>query len=338
MARKKGYGSFTPARRMALRRAALESARKRRKHQFDKPAEKKGLSTKQKVVLGGALAAGVVGAGLAVAKYSDGKTSKNFEGNLKPETKVKKKSAKELRAEVNSPEYRAKQAQIAQENQERIDRLYKAAGNTSKVAESQEEWDARVELYGDAGMIGEFSSVHEGRAEIFPTLPLQEVQMEYAREAAFPSMTIHDVPEDDDGYVTLYHRTGGGKDLDGQKAKDSLLKDQEFKILNRDEKRVAEINIEAKAFVKNTLVWTSNKLNDSNTRAAFGETVVKVRVPKNQLTAAPPEQFGTQSFGTLSPGELWLAIDPRVLKGAIIEDIPASEIKPPPERKFRAPR
>jgi hypothetical protein len=106
--------------------------------------------------------------------------------------------------------------------------------------------------------------------------------------------------------------------------------------LNRDETRIQKLNPQAARALLNGAVldkvWMSNKLNDSNTRAAFGETVVKITIPQ-----AMASRIETQSFGKLSPGELWGAINPDLLVGAKFEEVPADEIQPMPERKFKVP-
>ena len=70
MPRKIGYGDFTPARRAALKKAALESARKRRKHKSEKRSNKK----RKKQIAAAAAVAGVgigVGVGLHYKRKVD---------------------------------------------------------------------------------------------------------------------------------------------------------------------------------------------------------------------------------------------------------------------------
>lgn len=335
MPRKIGYGSFTPARRAALRKAQLESARKRRKHFSDETPHRrkkkqddsdKRRRRKKQLILAGAAAAGIAaGVGAAVYVDKNNKKKADFAAKLRQEEADYQEFIKEHRQE---------------EAQRQVERelLKKQAGPLTKPCESAEQWEARVRLYGDHGVLGEFSQLHEGRAEIFPTLPETVVQATFNQEMARPSYSVLDNNPDDD-FVWLYHRTGGGKDHDPEAAKQSLLKSQQFKFLNRDEKRaLGEQGSQTFDFI-----WFSDRLNDSNTRNAFGETVLRLKVPKKYLQ--DPWSVGAQSFGELSPiKESWVNMKAdyinRILaSGEVkIEEVPAEMITAPPERKWRAPR
>ena len=113
--------------------------------------------------------------------------------------------------------------------------------------------------------------------------------------------------------------------------------------LNRDEKRSYDLNPAVKPILDMAMMhnytWWSNKLNDSNTRGAFGEDVVQIKVPERLLQNSV-EQI---SQGALSPGEVWGAIPKATLNAMLlrdtkIEDVPPEMITPKPKRKFVAPR
>ena len=310
MPRKIGYGKFTPKRRAALQRAAIISARKRRKHGSEQRNRKKKRNKKLAYAAVGAAAAVGVGAAL----YSQ-------QNEKKEVGKIQNRLDTERGVAPSAPSrgLLANRAETA--------RLKTQAGNVHGPALNQQQYDARVILYGD--VIGETSDLHEGRAEIFPTLPRAEVVKVFQQEAIKPSYSIWDEnPEEE--FVTLFHRTGGGNDLDAKTAKASILKNQRMEIRNRDEKRVGMA-------VDNNFSWWSNKLNDSNTRNAFGEDVVQMKISKkllqaNQALAQP------QSFGPLSPiKETWMAIDPNLLQGVTIEDA-QHLVTPKEERRFKAPQ
>ena len=89
------------------------------------------------------------------------------------------------------------------------------------------------------------------------------MQRTFAQEQIFPSCSSF--PEDQD--LVLYHRTGGGKDVDPKAAKKSILKTQRMQILNRDEARADP----GGPTNNNNFIWMSNRLNDSVFRTAFGE-------------------------------------------------------------------
>ena len=301
MPRKIGYGDFTPARRAALKKAALESARKRRKHKSEKRSNKK----RKKQIAAAAAVAGVgIGVGVGLAYKNKVDTAKR-----------QRKEYEDLTADMS-------------EQRARIAELEKQAGNIHGAPESQEEWDARVELYGIDNMIGETSPVHLGRPEIFPGIPMQVVMQSFQNEMIRPSYDLWD-EADDDGYVTLYHRTSGGEDHDGASAKAAILKEQQMMILNR-----------AGAGMNFRDVWLSNRLNDSNTRNAFGEHVVQIKIHKSRMM-----DIKQTTFGDLSPNkEVWAAVNVRTMNRLLsigevqFQDVPAEMIQPKPERKFKVPK
>ena len=306
MPRKIGYGNFTPARKAALKKAQLASARARRKNKFESRSRRK----KTKKVLGAAAAA-------AVAAGVGYQWQKNYKELVK-------------QSEINFVD-----------TIDNYQELKEQAGDVFSAAQTQEEWDARVKLYGDAYMIGEYSVIHKGRPEIFPTLPGPIVAQTIQQETVMPSYNLETDLDPSEKFITLYHRTGGGKDVDPEEAKKQILETQSMKILNRDEKNFKTAVQGAPDLTANRIVYFSNKLNDSNTRAAFGETVVQLKVPREFLRRLG---FSQQSFGELSPNkEVWGQIHEsllsEILKVSKIEDVPPSMIQPPPpERKFKAPR
>jgi hypothetical protein len=312
MPRKIGYGTFTPARKAALKKAQLESARKRRKFKSEDRSTRK--SRKRQMA-----AAALLAAGAGMMYYQQ-----------KQEEKKRIQWNANIDAMLNNI---SKTTQEAANYDDSSTRLRALAGNVYGPAESEEQWKARVDLYGEKGVIGEFSSMHEGRAEIFPTVPWQEASSTLFSEGISPSYRLSDDNPDED-YVILYHRTGGGKDVDPAKAKEEILRNQTMKALNRDEARGVAQGLADASILEDQSSWWSNRLNDSNTRAAFGEHVVKVRLPKSMIP-----RVETQTFGKLSPiNESWVKIPQGVLDGISIEDVAPDEIKPPPERKFRAPK
>lgn len=312
---------MTPARKAALKRAQEISARKRRKWrtEISKKRRKKPEAQKKRRRRA-AVAVGLVGAvGAAIV------TNKVIKIKLeKLEDQRWNQRWNEERAKLN--EERANQAEI--------ERLTKIAGNIYGRPENQEELDARIKLYGP--VTPEFSVVHNGRPEVHPGVPQALVVQQYAKETAFPSDRI-DTSQD----IVMYHRTGGGADVDPEAAAQSIIESQSLVFLNRDEKNMAQAlkglnspNAAAFEFHARTAryVWMSNKLNDSNTRNAFGETVIKITIP-----ASVAQQMGQQSFGQMSPGEVWGYIDPALLVGAKFERVPPEEITPKVEPKFRIP-
>lgn len=326
MPRKIGYGDFTPARRAALKKAALESARKRRKHKSEKRSNKK----RKKQIAAAAAVAGVgIGVGVGLAYKNKVDTAKRQRKEYEDLTAEIEREADELKRESDARKQRMS------EQRAKIAELEKQAGNIHGAPESQEEWDARVELYGIDNMIGETSPVHLGRPEIFPGIPMQVAAMEFQKEQIRPSYNLFD-EMDEDGYVTLYHRTSGGDDLDGATAKASILQNQQMQVLNRDEKRALG---EAEAAQFNQ-VWLSNKLNDSNTRNAFGEHVVQIKIHRSRAI-----DITQSTFGKLSPiNEVWASIDAPTINAMLasgeakFEDVPAEMITPKPERKFKVPK
>lgn len=323
MPRKIGYGDFTPARRAALKKAALESARKRRKHKSEKRSNKK----RKKQIAAAAAVAGVgIGVGVGLAYKNKVDTAKRQRKEYEDLTAEIEREADELKRESDAHKQRMS------EQRARIAELEKQAGNIHGAPESQEEWDARVELYGIDNMIGETSPVHLGRPEIFPGIPMQVAMQSYQNEMIRPSYDLWD-EADDDGYVTLYHRTSGGEDHDGASAKAAILKEQQMMILNRDE-------IRAGAGMDFHDVWLSNRLNDSNTRNAFGEHVVQIKIHKSRMM-----DIKQTTFGDLSPNkEVWAAVNVRTMNRLLsigevqFQDVPAEMIQPKPERKFKVPK
>ena len=323
MPRKIGYGDFTPARRAALKKAALESARKRRKHKSEKRSNKK----RKKQIAAAAAVAGVgIGVGVGLAYKNKVDTAKRQRKEYEDLTAEIEREADELKRESDAHKQRMS------EQRARIAELEKQAGNIHGAPESQEEWDARVELYGIDNMIGETSPTHNGRAEIFPGVPMQVAMQSYQKEAIRPSYSMWE-EADDEGYVTFYHRTSGGQDLDGATAKASILQNQQMQVLNRDEKRAGMGD-------NFNEVWLSNRLNDSNTRNAFGEHVIQIRIPKTRMM-----DINQTTFGDLSPNkESWASIDVNKMNAMLasgevkFEDVPAEMIQPKPERKFKVPK
>lgn len=320
MPRTIGYGKFSPARQRALKKAQLASAKARRKNNSEHRAHRKRRNRQLGLAALGAAAA--IGAGAVVY---------NQQQNNKEVAKIENR----LNAErgIKTP---PKESSGLLAHRAETKRLKEASGNIFGPAENQEQLDARTILYGD--VIGEFSDVHEGRAEIFPTLPRAEVVKVFQQEAFNPSYSIFDDNPNEE-FLTLYHRTGGGNDHDPVAAKASILQNQGMQILNRDEKRADPTG----ATHNNNLSWWSNKLNDSNTRAAFGEHVVTIKISKKHAKSAlVSQQFQSQGFGKLSPiKESWAAITPEfiaeaVKNGAQITDVPGELITPPPPRKFKA--
>ena len=321
MPRKIGYGKFTPKRKAALRKAQLASARARRKHGSDERTRRKRRNRR----LGAAAVGAAAAIGVAAAVHSHQQGEKREVAKIQDRLNAERDNSEALRMGAES---KARKTGLLAHRAETA-RLKTQAGNVHGPALNQQQYDARVILYGD--VIGEFSDVHEGRAEIFPTLPRAEVVKVFQKEAIKPSYSIWDEnPEEE--FVTLFHRTGGGNDLDAKTAKASILKNQGMQILNRDEKRADPSGVSH----NNNFSWWSNKLNDSNTREAFGEDVVQMKISKkllqaNQALAQP------QSFGELSPiKETWMAIDPSLIQGATIEDA-QHLVTPKKERRFRAP-
>jgi len=323
MPRKIGYGDFTPARQAALKKAQLESARKRRRHNSEQRSNRK----KKLIVLGAAAAAGVGIAGVVVKKKID------------DDIKKQDQEYKDFMAKVHADVEKNRQADAAaKQARDEFFKLKKAAGNIYGPPMTEEEYKARITLYGADDIIGETSPVHGGRAEIFPGVPKSELIKVYTQESLTPSTRLEDGPED---FVILYHRTGGDPSEDGnESAVESILKSQSMKILNRDEKRVHASATQEEVDSAFKHVWLSNKLNDSNTRDAFGESVVQIKFPKSLLR---DPLVGQQSFGKFAPGEVWAAIPPDVIDQAVsmgykIERVPPEQIKPKIERSFRVPK
>lgn len=344
MPRKIGYAHFSPAQKAALRKAQLESARKRRKHHSDtRPVRRQkhaeDASARHRKRRNIALGAAAVGAAAAVGVVGYQQNKKTNEFLNQPAFDPNYKSNNYA---FNSPATGYQKLGTQAE----IEALVAAAGDVTKAAESIEQWDARCELYGDQFVIGEHSDLHN-RPEIFPTIPQQTVVESMQREQVSPSHKLEqDVqidPTTGERFVVLYHRTGGGKDLNGASAKASIIQNQTMNPLNRDEKRSYALNPGVKPILDmammNNYTWWSNKLNDSNTRGAFGEDVVQIKVPERLLKNSVSEV----SQGTLSPGEVWGAIpkdilNAMLLKDTKIEDVPPEMITPKPKRKFTAPR
>lgn len=309
---------MTPARKAALKRAQEISARKRRKWrtEISKKRRKKPEAQKKRRRRA-AVAVGLVGAVGAAA--------------------VTNKIIKVKLEKLEDQRWNQELERIERENaakQAEIERLTKIAGNVYGRPENQEELDARIKLYGP--VTPEFSAVHNGRPEIHPGVPQALVVQQYANETAFPSDRI-DTSQD----IVMYHRTGGGADVDPEAAAQSIIESQSLVFLNRDETNMAKAlknmnSPNAAAFELHArtarYVWMSNKLNDSNTRNAFGETVIKITIP-----AAIAQQMQQMSFGQMSPGEVWGYIDPALLVGAKFERVPPEEITPKVEPKFRIP-
>lgn len=319
MPRKIGYGNFTPARKAALRKAQLESARKRRKHHFD---EHKSRRRRKQI----AATAAVGAAAIAAGAFAYNKNQNNKLGKQNKRDVEDAKSFYKNEPSTSSPK---------RSYQELLD----AAGPLHQVCESQEQWDARIELFGEQGVLGEISPIHK-RPEIFPTMPVDVVTYEQQIEAMNPTWSLMQEMGDGD-FLTLYHRTGGGSDLDAEKAAESILKNQSMQILNRDERRAAKINPAVQFTVQNQFHWFSTRLNDSNTRAAFGETVLKIDIPRKFVETY---QISGAGFGPkISPNkEMWAGVPAHImteiLKEAKFERVPPEMITPMPERKFRAPR
>lgn len=331
MPRKIGYGKFTPARRAALKKAQLESARKRRKFKSEDRSNRKRNLKRAAQLAVGAAAVGAVG----YAAY------KNYDAYNKEMDRIKKANAdRKEEQNVEDPAMASFLAEV-EKSRKRLEerkKVYaeniKKCGVVTRPPQTQEEYDARVALYGADNIIGEFSQVHN-RPEIFPGIPKSEVLRVMNQEAVRPSYNPFAENPDED-FIVLYHRTGGGSDVDPEEAKQSILRDQQMKILNRDERRAAGENSEA---ARNNLVWLSNRLNDSNTRDAFGETVVQIRFPKS-LGRRLDTQF--QTFGDMSPNEeAWICTPPEIINEAIamgykFEEVPSEMITPKPERKWKA--
>lgn len=321
MPRKIGYGNFTPARKAALRKAQLESARKRRKfHSDNRPVRKAAKvevrterkTSKKRLALAGAMAAA---GGLLIYKgYKDEQAAqqkrRNFEFDLNVQQAIEDEKTNNAKVQAE------------------IDRLKQVAGNEYGACESQEQYDARFRLYGT--ITAEKSRIHDGRAEIFPGRPEALVLQTMLEEKKRPTYSLDTSGE----YTVMYHRTGGGNDLDAEQAAEAIIKEQRLTILNRDEKRQVAGGRMSQEDINRAFkdVWMSNKLNDSNTRAAFGEVVIRVMIPK-----AAAEQMEQQSFGKLSPGEIWGSINPELLVGAKFERVQPQEIEPIPEPKFKIP-
>lgn len=96
MPRKIGYGNFTPARKAALKKAQLESARKRRKHGSEQRSTRK---RKLKQAAAVAVAAAAVG-GAAYGAYAAGEKYKEKVANAKLQTSIKDKF-EEIRSKEN---------------------------------------------------------------------------------------------------------------------------------------------------------------------------------------------------------------------------------------------
>lgn len=316
MPRTIGYGTFTPARRAALKKAQLESARKRRKFRSeDRPVRRKAkeeVSNKRRRSKKQLILAGAAAAAIGYSVYQQRQQEK----------------AQALRQqEWDDRMALMKRDEAKDADNALVQRLKEQSGPLTRPPDNEEEYKARTMLWGN--LIPEYSEIH-GRPEIYPGRPAGEVMMMSIEAATNPTDYLSQENPDED-YVILYHRTGGGGDgVDAKEAKASILREQKMKILNRDERRAGGGR---SVYEANPYVWFSNKLNDSNTRDAFGEEVVQVKVPKSRLSKV--NQLNTSRLSEI--GEIWAAVTNDVLEGLVFEEVPQDQIKPKVERKFRIP-